>query len=107
MSRTAKTLNPESQVQDIRAALAPYLRLHPKAKIEVVRQNPVSVRIRVIDPDFQGKNRLDREPEVWAMLRTLPDETFQNITMLLLVSPKEAKNSLASQEFDDPIPSRL
>lgn len=107
MSRGTKTLGPDSKVRDITETLAPYLRLHPKARIAAVRQNSVSIRIRIIDPDFQGKNRVDREPEVWALLKELPDEVFQNITMLLLVTPKEAKNSLASQEFDDPIPSRL
>lgn len=107
MTRTNLSKSRDAQVKAVVDVLASYERMHPKARIEVLRQNPVSIRIRIIAPDFQGKNRVDREPEVWTFLKALPEDVFQNITMLLLLTPKEAKNSLASQEFDDPIPSRL
>ncbi len=71
------------------------------------RQNNVSVRIRIIDPDFQGKDRVDRDTYAWQFLDDLPDETKADITMLLLLTPKEAKTSLANAEFEEPIPSRL
>jgi hypothetical protein len=63
--------------------------------------------IRIIDPDFQGMDRIEREPAIWKLLHKLPEEVFVNITMLLLLTPEEAETSLASQEFDHPIPSRL
>jgi hypothetical protein len=35
------------------------------------------------------------------------EEVFVNITMFLLLTPEETEHSLASQEFDHPIPSRV
>ncbi len=52
-------------------------------------------------------DRVDREPGVWKILKTLPEDVFSNITMLLLLTPDEMEGSMANQEFDDPIPSRL
>lgn len=102
-----KNSETDSQIQQILDVLEPYTGDHPSAQIAVRPQNPVSIRIRVIDPDFAGLDRADREPSFWNLLKTLPDEVFANITMLLLLTPDEAKTSLANQEFDDPIPSRL
>ena len=97
----------DAQVQQIRDVLSQYERGHPSAQIDVRRQNSVSIRIRIIDPEFSGLDRVDREPAVWSVLKALPDEVFTNITMLLLLSPDETEGSLANQEFEDPIPSRL
>ncbi len=97
----------DEQIQQILAALGEYKRDHPNAQIEARRQSSVSIRIRIIDPDFHGLDRVDREPPVWNILKTLPDEVFSNITMLLLLSPDETEGSLANREFDDPLPSRL
>ncbi len=97
----------DTQVQQIRRALSEYEVDHPNAQIEIRRQNPVSIRIRIIDPDFSGLDRVDREPAVWNVLKSLPEEVFTDITMLLLLSPDEAECSLANREFEDPIPSRM
>lgn len=99
--------NADTQVQQVLDVLDQYKGDHPKAQIEVRRHNSVSIRIRIIDPDFNGLDRVDREPAVWNALKTLPEEVFTNITMLLLLTPDETERSLANQEFDDPIPSRL
>ena len=107
MARIERSTKPDVQVQQILDALAEYERVHPLTQIEGRRQNPVSIRLRIIDPDFQGIDRIAREPEIWKLLRKLPEEAFVNITMLLLLTPEEAEHSLASQEFDHPIPSRV
>ena len=99
--------NADAQVQQVLDVLDQYKGDHPNAQIEVRRQNSVSIRIRIIDPDFDGLDRVDREPSVWNVLKTLPEEVFTNITMLLLLTPDETEGSLANQDFDDPIPSRL
>ena len=96
-----------AQVQHIKDTLAGYQDAHPNADIEVKLQNSVSIRVRIIDPDYEGMDRVDREPPVWKLLKTLPEDIFTNITMLLLLTPKEAESSLANLEFNDPIPSRL
>ena len=107
MARIDRSTQPDRQVQQILDILAAYERNHPQALIEGRRHNPVSIRLRIIDPDFQSLDRLEREPDIWQLLRKLPEEVFVNITMLLLLTPEEAEHSLASQEFDHPIPSRV
>jgi hypothetical protein len=67
----------------------------------------VSVRLRIIDPDFHDRDRLERETEVWGLLQQLPDDVFVNITMLLLFTPEEAEKSFTSQEFEHPVPARV
>ena len=95
------------QVQHVLHVLDQYKGDHPDARIKVRRQNSVSIRIRIVDRDFGGLDRVDREPAVWNLLKALPEEVFANITMLLLLTPDETEGSLANQEFEDPIPSRL
>jgi stress-induced morphogen len=73
----------------------------------VYRHDSVSVRIRILDPNFKGKSRSQREEEIWTLLDELPEDVASEISLLLLLTPKEAEDSFASQEFDDPIPSKL
>jgi hypothetical protein len=107
MARRDLSAQPDEQVQQILDILTAYERAHPHAQIEGRRHNPVSIRLRIIDPDCQGMDRIEREPAVWKLLRQLPEEVFVNITMLLLLTPEETEHSLASQEFEHPIPSRV
>jgi len=51
-------------VQQILDILTEYERAHPQAQIEGLRQNPVSIRLRIIDSDFQGMDRIEREPVI-------------------------------------------
>jgi stress-induced morphogen len=107
MAQRDRSTKPDVQVQQILDALMDYERVHLQAQIEGRRHNPVSIRLRIIDPDFQGMDRVAREPEIWKLLRKLSEEVFVNITMLLLLTPEEAEHSFASQEFEHPIPSRV
>ena len=65
------------------------------------------MRIRILNPEFANRSRSQREEEVWSVLDKLPEEAAAEISLLLLLTPEEAKNSFASFEFDDPIPSKL
>jgi stress-induced morphogen len=80
---------------------------HPKARIDLYRQNSVSVRIRVIDPDFTGTTRSERSRAVWKYLDALSDDAQSDISSLILLTPEETARSLANLEFEDPTPSRL
>jgi stress-induced morphogen len=80
---------------------------HPGARIDLYRQNPVSVRVRIIDPDFAGRSKIERSKEVWKYLNSLPDEIQSDLSSLILLTPEEKKSSFANFEFDDPIPSSL
>ena len=102
-----RAVDADTQVQHIVEVLKAYQMRHPRAKIDVRRRNVVSIRIQIIDPDFHGLDRLEREPEAWQILETLPDDVFTNITMLLLVTPEETSQSLASLEFENPLPSLM
>jgi hypothetical protein len=75
----------------------------------IYRYNPASIRMRLIDGAFQGKSFGEREQLIEPLLETLPERIRTNITLLLLLTPKEAKNSddLMNLEFDKPTGSLL
>lgn len=91
----------------VEEVLSEYTNAHSKAKLDVQRQNSVSIRIRIIDPDFSDMNRVERDDLIWEYLKKLPEEVQSEITMVLLLTPKETRNSFANMDFEDPIPSRL
>ncbi len=86
-------------------ALKGYEADHAQARIDLYRQNSVSVRIRIIDPSFQSLNRPERHSRVWHYLEQLPEEIQSDISMLLLLTPDETKMSFANMEFEDPVPA--
>ncbi len=94
-------------IDAIVAALRGYEAAHPQAEIDLYRQNAVSVRLRIIDPDFAGLGRLERSQRLWSCLDPLPEEVESEISRVLLLTPDEATKSFANFEFDDPIPSQL
>lgn len=98
---------PDPLAKQILDALKLYQQNHAQADIEAYRQNSVSVRIRVLNPEFAGRSRAQREDEVWDVLNQLSEETAAEISQLLLYTPDEAKQSFANFEFDKPIPSKL
>lgn len=91
----------------IATALRPYEKDHPQAQIDLYRQNPVSVRLRIVDPEFAKKGRPQRSQQAWKYLEHLPDEVQSDISTVLLLTPEETKLSFSNFEFDDPIPSKL
>lgn len=80
---------------------------HPGSQIHIYRQNPVSVRIRIIDPGFAHQNKIERSKETWKYLDALPDEIQSDLSTLILLTPEETRKSFANIEFEDPIPSGL
>jgi hypothetical protein len=105
MSRSVKFGKSDAVVRNILDVLGKYEEEHAKAKIDVYRQNDVAVRIRIIDPDFSGKDLGERDAMVWTFLDELPDEAISEITLLLLFTPKETKKSFANMEFENPVPT--
>ena len=107
MSINYRTKRPDPVLRQIGNSLKPYDDAHLEAEIILYRQNNVSVRIRIIDPDYTGKSRVEREEEVWVLFDALPEEVVADVSMLLLLTPEEKDESLASFEFDHPIRSRI
>jgi hypothetical protein len=95
---------PDEKLQEVVERLRAYEVGHPKAKIDVYRQNDVSVWIRIIDPAFRSKDLVERDEEVWRILDPLPASVRSDVTMLLLLTPAEARTSPANHEFEHPTP---
>lgn len=79
-----------------------YTDAHPSAEAEVFRYSPVSVRARVIDPDFRGKGRAERHRVIWPLLNTLDEDSLAELTMVLLLTPEERETSMANRDFEGP-----
>jgi stress-induced morphogen len=97
----------DNRLKAIANALSEYEQAHPDAEIMVYRQNPASVRIRVIDQAFQGVSKADRHENVWCYLQSLSDDELSEISLLLLLKPEEVEGSFANDEFENPVPSAL
>ena len=107
MSVKVRNKKLDSVLKQISSVLEQYSKGHPNAEIETYRHDNVSVRIRIIDPAFKGMSRGRREEDLWALLDQLPEEVVAEISLVILLTPAEAKKSFASMEFDDPMPSPL
>ena len=107
MSETINPGNSDDCIVKIEAVLCKYRNEHAGAQTKVYRQNPASVRIRIIDPGFANADRVQRDDAVWQYLDKLPAEVQSDISMLVLLTPEETETSLANLEFDDPVRSRL
>ena len=102
MAITIQRGTSDEAIEAISAALKDYLADHPACEIALYRQNAVSVRIRVVDPEFAGMSKAERSRRVWGYLEELPEEVHSDISMLLLMTPDEKPMSFANFEFDDP-----
>jgi hypothetical protein len=76
---------------------------HPDAQIDVYRHSPVSVRLRIIDPEFARRGKPDRSDQVWRYLERMPEEVQSDISTVLLLAPDETQTSFANFEFEDPV----
>src|SRR5437868_1464922 len=71
------------------------------------RYNPASIRVRVVSDRFERKDRVERSEMVYPILKeNLPENTWQDITLILLMSPAEVEESSMNREFEHPSPSR-
>ncbi|HVU88020.1 MAG TPA: hypothetical protein VHD36_11925 [Pirellulales bacterium] len=98
---------PDDTEEAVLKALQQYVLEHPDAEVVTYRQNPVSIRIRVIDPVFANLDRVGRQEILEKVIEKLPDDVQEDITQVLLLTPEEAEKSFANFEFDNPIPSQL
>ena len=80
----------------------PYCRQHGHAKIHVQSRNPVTIWIRVIDPDFAGVDRADRHEILWKFIESLDENDLNQISLLLALTPQEAEKSPGSLSFEHP-----
>ena len=81
---------------------------------DAYRYNSASIRVRVIDPRFEGLSNAMRDAMVEPILEQLPEATQADIITLFTFAPSELQQTpktlrqfLLNTEFDDPSPSRL
>jgi hypothetical protein len=81
---------------------------------DAYRYNSASIRVRVIDPRFEGMPREKRDAMVEEQIDKLPQETQRDIVTLftfapseLSAPPKNFREFMLNTEFDDPSPSML
>lgn len=79
-------------IKKIIDALREYEIANPRAQIDVYRQNPVSVRIRIVDPAFKGLEKSERHANVWRFLATLPEDV-QGISACCCCSPRKKRRA--------------
>ncbi|MBY0523327.1 MAG: hypothetical protein K2R98_08005 [Gemmataceae bacterium] len=83
-------------------------------QVDAYRYNSASIRVRVIDPGFKGKDVSKRDAMVEKHLKKLPKETQTDIMSLLTIAPdelehpeKSSRERLLNAEFEDPSDSML
>src|SRR5438874_9375043 len=70
------------------------------------RYNSASIRVRVISDRFVGMDRGQRADIVYPILKEyLPEDTWLDIMMILLLTPDEVGESSANFVFEHPTPS--
>ena len=82
--------------------------------VAAYRYNSASIRVRVIDSQFEGLAPEQRDALVEPHLEQLPPRTQADIMTLFTFAPSELKQTpktlrqfLLNTEFRDPSPSRL
>ncbi len=83
-------------------------------QVDAYRYNSASIRVRVIDPRFEGQSPEDRDKMVEPHLDRLPERTRADIMNLFTFAPSELeetpktfKEFILNTEFNDPSPSML
>lgn len=76
-------------------------------RVDAYRLNPASIRIRIIDPKFEGKKGSERQDLVFPVIDKLPKRTREDILLLLTLAPSEVgkvnRHALINLEFDNPL----
>jgi hypothetical protein len=83
-------------------------------QVDAYRYNTASIRVRVIDPQFEPLSPEERDAMVEPHLGRLPERTQADIVNLFTFAPSELQQTpktfrefLLNAEFDDPSPSHL
>jgi hypothetical protein len=113
MTQTA-TLPWEAKRTDETRQVEEVLRQAGFDQVDAYRYNSASIRVRVIDPRFEGLSPEKRDAMVEPHLEQLPERTQADIMNLftfapteLHQSPKSFREFLKNTEFDNPSPSML
>lgn len=90
-------------LREFKVATEGYVRSSPRAQVTLVREDEFLIRLRIVDPAFHRLSNEQRIQRVWPYLENLPDDILNELSVLLLVSPKEAKSPFSRQGFEQPL----
>jgi hypothetical protein len=114
MTENTTVLVWESKRTDETRQVEEFLRKAGFEKVDAYRYNPASIRVRVIDPRFEGLTHEQRDTMVEPHLGQLPERTQGDIMSLFTFAPSELQQApktlrefLLNTEFEDPSPSML
>lgn len=94
-------------VRALQRRLAEYEARYPNAEIELYRSNAACIRVRVVDRRFGRMSFTDRHDHLWDFLQEgVPDDVMSQISVLLPVTPAQAKQDNYRIDFDDPVAAR-
>ena len=84
-----------------------YLPDHPRAQIDARRYNTACIWVRILDPDYAGTELNQRWERLWELFEPLPEAIQSEISLLFLLTPKEASSRFAhmNREFENPTPT--
>ena len=92
----------------VERALEAYERDYAPAEAWFYRQNPGSIRVRIVDPRFERMTKGERHKEVYPYLRDrVTGDYFDEVSVLLLLPPSELESSFANFDFEKPLQSNL
>ncbi len=75
----------------------------PKYPPAAYRHNPASISVRVVSHQFKGMNRVKRTEVVFPILeKNLPDQTWEDVMLVVLLTPEEIKESDMNFRFEHP-----
>ena len=104
----------ESKRTDETRRIEDHLKQAGFRQVDAYRYNVASIRIRVIDPRFEGLAPELRDAMVEPFLDQLPEKTQVDVTSLFTFAPLEIEQTpktfrefLQNMEFDHPSPSML
>jgi hypothetical protein len=99
----------QKKTDETRKIEALFRTVYPRT--DAYRFNSASIRVRVVDPRFEGKTIAEREEMVMPLFKKLPKRTRDDILVLLKLAPSEEKvmnnQTLMNHEFEHPLHSNL
>jgi stress-induced morphogen len=96
------------ETKRIEALLKKHFPGYPKKHPPIAyRYNRYSIRVRLVDKQFKGMSLSERYKLVEPLIESLPEETQEDITILLILAPDQLNRSAMNLEFESPTPSPL
>lgn len=106
MTDQCNSYRPDPDITGILKVLEEYPHDHPLAEVGVFRRRQDAISVRIVDPSFHGMSWKQRDERIWHLLEETSDDITKRISVLLLMTPKEAAAAhFMTAEFDEDDPN--